>query len=219
MTGDQKRQNLVANIKLLLKTLEQQGIKHKDTRPNPDDPWGERLVVESEWTVYEDDPKTTFYGVLCNRANREAFLYLKNSGALNKNICWSCGQSPIAKEYTFSSGRDISFFVCKSCHDEGRGFQKEVLGAPNGAPQSNNNCFIATACYGDINAWLVEQFRNYRDEHLRNSYLGRLSIWFYYKVSPLMVKYLMRSKKSKLLVKKYLLDKILIALRKNRQCS
>lgn len=43
-----------------------------------------------------------------------------------------------------------------------------------------SECFIATAVYGDINAPEVEVLREFRDNVLRESGLGRMAIDFYY---------------------------------------
>ncbi len=45
-------------------------------------------------------------------------------------------------------------------------------------------CFIATATYGSSSSYQVETFRTFRDQILRNSYLGELFIYMYYKYSP-----------------------------------
>lgn len=45
-------------------------------------------------------------------------------------------------------------------------------------------CYIATAVYGDQDAWQVEKLRQYRDNKMMGSCLGRGFIRFYYAVSP-----------------------------------
>lgn len=42
------------------------------------------------------------------------------------------------------------------------------------------NCFIATAVYGDVNAPEVQALRDFRDNVLEKSALGRLAVDFYY---------------------------------------
>lgn len=44
-------------------------------------------------------------------------------------------------------------------------------------------CFLATAVFEPYDLEL-RIFRQFRDEHLRNKFLGRRLIWFYYKTSP-----------------------------------
>ncbi|APG25953.1 CFI-box-CTERM domain-containing protein [Syntrophotalea acetylenica] len=48
----------------------------------------------------------------------------------------------------------------------------------------NDECFIATAAFGDFNNEYVVKFRKYRDRVLVNRLLGRIFIYSYYKVSP-----------------------------------
>jgi len=74
---------------------------------------------------------------------------------------------------------------------------------------SNKNCYIATACYGDIDCNEVKIFRYYRDHHLSKNYFGKLFIKIYYSISPYLVRYLMKYNKINFLVKKKILDKIL----------
>ena len=45
-------------------------------------------------------------------------------------------------------------------------------------------CYIATAVYGDPDAWQVERLRLYRDNVLTNHLLGLIFIWLYYEISP-----------------------------------
>jgi hypothetical protein len=50
-------------------------------------------------------------------------------------------------------------------------------------------CYIATAVYGDIDAYEVTMLRTYRDRILMNKPLGRLAVCVYYLVSPSLVKW------------------------------
>lgn len=45
-------------------------------------------------------------------------------------------------------------------------------------------CYIATAVYGDVDAWQVVKLRDYRDNILRKSFWGRIFIYTYYLISP-----------------------------------
>jgi hypothetical protein len=49
---------------------------------------------------------------------------------------------------------------------------------------SNSNCFVVTTTMGDTNHPVVVDFRNYRDEVLLNTILGRLFIKVYYQIGP-----------------------------------
>lgn len=69
-------------------------------------------------------------------------------------------------------------------------------------------CYIATVCYGDIDSPEVNKFREYRDEKLNNSVLGRLFIQFYYFISPKIADYLKGKSKLNMAIKTLILDKI-----------
>jgi|LSQX01.2.fsa_nt_gb hypothetical protein len=56
--------------------------------------------------------------------------------------------------------------------------------AKNPAKTSNNNCFIATACYRDLYSPEVILLRKFRDEILNKHFFGRIFIKFYYATSP-----------------------------------
>jgi len=78
---------------------------------------------------------------------------------------------------------------------------------------SEKNCFIATAVYGDNEHPKVELFRNFRDEKLKNYALGRAFIKFYYKYSPNFSKLVQKN----YTLKKYcksILDLIVLYLKK-----
>lgn len=52
-------------------------------------------------------------------------------------------------------------------------------------------CFIATEVYGDVNAPEVQKLREYRDEVLMNSWLGRNLVNFYYSGAGKRIAYLL----------------------------
>lgn len=54
-------------------------------------------------------------------------------------------------------------------------------------PEKSKNCYLATLCYGDINATEVVAFRHYRDHVLSKSIFGKMLIKLYYKTSPTLV--------------------------------
>ncbi len=49
---------------------------------------------------------------------------------------------------------------------------------------TNSNCFVVTTTMGDTNHPVVNDFRNYRDDVLLNTILGRLFIKVYYQIGP-----------------------------------
>jgi len=55
--------------------------------------------------------------------------------------------------------------VCNKCGDES---------------SDSGDCFVATAVYRDVNAPQVQVLREFRDEVLKNNYLGKAFVNFYY---------------------------------------
>jgi hypothetical protein len=82
--------------------------------------------------------------------------------------------------------------TCSSCHGSGR------IPCPNcggscdlDRPQSRSggsddlfDCFVATACYGDVTSAPVVTLRAYRDEVLARTACGRAFSRAYYRVGP-----------------------------------
>jgi len=79
--------------------------------------------------------------------------------------------------------------------------------------ESKNGCFIATAAYGSAMAPEVLVFRNYRDEVLSESSLGRLFIQAYYALSPYIAIVIAKSNFLKMLVRIFLLSPLLRIIR------
>ena len=206
MDSLQKKQNLLKEITKLCEILKTNNIKDFDTFFKD----GETVLRESpyQWKVYEDDPYITFGGTICSNYNKKAFKFLKNSGALDVGVCWKCGDSPIKKVHQFNSDH-ISYFICESCYNKGRSFQKQHLGYAKGTDSSSTKCYIATVCYGDINAIQVQQFRRFRDEVMIKSYFGKVFIRLYYFLSPSIAKLLQHTPKLNALIKIYILNVIL----------
>jgi hypothetical protein len=50
--------------------------------------------------------------------------------------------------------------------------------------EKDSNCFVVTTTMGDTNHPVVNDFRNYRDDVLLNTILGRLFIKIYYQIGP-----------------------------------
>lgn len=69
----------------------------------------------------------------------------------------------------------------------------EKLASDHGIELSKGACFIATACYGDYDAYEVLLLRNYRDEKLLSTRSGRTFVKWYYRISPPIAKVLERS--------------------------
>lgn len=69
-------------------------------------------------------------------------------------------------------------------------------------------CYIATVCYGDIEAKQVVAFRKFRDARLSKSFFGRLFIKGYYYLSPKIANYLRTKKMLNKVIRICLLDRI-----------
>lgn len=74
-----------------------------------------------------------------------------------------------------------------------------------------NGCYIATAIYGSYDCPEVWTLRNYRDNYLAKTYIGRMFIRLYYAASPTLVKHFGKTKWFNRLFRKKL-DSIVIRL-------
>ena len=81
-------------------------------------------------------------------------------------------------------------------------------GAHLAAAQTPAGCFIATACYGDINASEVLVLREYRDNHLLPSKVGAAIVSVYYVVSPVIARTLTRHPRAAQCIKNRILNPI-----------
>ena len=75
----------------------------------------------------------------------------------------------------------------------------------NGSSGNDGGCFIATATMGDYNHPIVMDFRDFRDETLSQSILGKLFIKIYYTLGPYPASLIAKSNKLKELTLKYLI--------------
>lgn len=78
---------------------------------------------------------------------------------------------------------------------------------PTAKPKSG--CFIATACYGDYEAKEVMVLRNYRDEILLKTKIGKIAVNIYYIISPSLAKLIDKSNLTKAFIRKYFLNPII----------
>jgi len=195
MTPEQKQQNLLKHVGFLCDKLNEKGIL--DILPNYAGGFD-----ENKWSVDPNYPNATFLGGICG--NKKAFNFLKHNGYLDKGICWDCGEEPIPNTYTFTDGYDssIRYFICTHCSNKGRSVQK-ALGV-----NKSSNCYIATVCYGDINALEVQYLRNFRDNNLSLTKTGRFFISLYYAVSPYIAKKLKHQKAVTTFIRIFVLDPI-----------
>lgn len=63
---------------------------------------------------------------------------------------------------------------------------------------TDSRCFIATACYSNLETPALITFRNYRDQYLNRYFFGKLFVYIYYKVSPFLIKFLNKGLKEKI---------------------
>lgn len=126
MTQQEKQTNLYNKVKGLIEALDDKGIKCRSRRINPDN-W-EYVYIERDWSISTDGPENTFGGVICHDSNKSAFRYLKLIGAIDIGVCWHCGEEPIKKEYEFSSGDTVRYYICEACYKRGIQSQKQILG-------------------------------------------------------------------------------------------
>jgi len=82
------------------------------------------------------------------------------------------------------------------------------LGDNGGQKEKKSGCFIATTVYGSENSWQVVELKKFRDTHLSKFYLGRVLIYLYYLISPIIASTLEKSGNSKKIFR-MLLDKLL----------
>lgn len=72
----------------------------------------------------------------------------------------------------------------------------------------DGKCFIATAVYEDLGSFELVVLRDFRDEVLLQSSVGRTAVSCYYAVSPSIARWLRRSDAARLLVRLVVLDPI-----------
>lgn len=80
----------------------------------------------------------------------------------------------------------------------------------------SGGCFVATACYGDYDAAEVLVLRNYRDNVLLKTNLGRIAVDIYYFISPPIARLLDKSESLKAFIRKNILAPIVSKIKKNQ---
>lgn len=161
--------------------------------------------VYNDWIPSGD----VFFGII---SDIKAYNYLKANNLINTGICPECGEFPIDSKYSFTSGfnANVTYHLCKNCYSAGN---KSSVNPAN----SEKGCYIATACYGNINAPEVYFFRQYRDNILKKSFLGNLSVSLYYFFSPFIARVLTNRTSLNGWVRMNILDRIYRYLKtKNR---
>jgi hypothetical protein len=150
-------------------------------------------------------PEDVFGGEIA--CDSHAFNFLKRNGHIDIGVCWDCGKEPIDDSYLFTDGHDpsIKYYICRSCYGGGKKQQKDFGIKKEG---TDSKCYIATMCYGDINAPQVKVLRKYRDEILVKKLTGRIFVRLYYKISPSFVRIMRNNTRINRLIRRAILDRI-----------
>ncbi|MFA7273426.1 MAG: CFI-box-CTERM domain-containing protein [Crocinitomicaceae bacterium] len=191
-----KNENLKKHVQNLCSVLNKNGII---------DEHSSEFKESGEVTIWECDgfPEDVFGGGIA--CDTKAFNFLKKNGHIDIGVCWKCGNEPIDNTYVFTDGFDpsVKYYICKSCYGRGKRFQKEMLGEEN-----NSKCYVATMCYGDINAPQVILLRKHRDEVMLKKVSGKALVWIYYRISPSFVRIMKDKPKINGFIKSNILDRI-----------
>jgi hypothetical protein len=70
----------------------------------------------------------------------------------------------------------------------------------------SSGCFIATAAYGTPTAADLDVLREFRDEVLLESSIGRVAVWLYYRLSPPIAAWIARRERRRRLVRTWLVE-------------
>lgn len=136
-----------------------------------------KSIVSNEYRVYSKD---TMSDSLLHREGREV---LREKGIISQNIqeVTNWNDDHYGQKYCTLYVTDYKI-ACDIIDG------KKVLPASNNGSKSPNGCYIATAVYGSYDCPEVWTLRRYRDQVLRNSWLGREFIRVYYYLSPKIVR-------------------------------
>lgn len=94
----------------------------------------------------------------------------------------------------------------------------ERLATQNGIkmPVGKHACFIATACYGDYDAYEVLLLRNFRDEKLMPTKAGKIFVKLYYATSPGLARIIKKNERLRNFTRKYILSIIVNELQERK---
>jgi len=93
-------------------------------------------------------------------------------------------------------------------------FEGMMIKSNTQSSKSKSGCFIATACYGDYNSEEVLVLREFRDNVLLNSLVGRVFVKFYYLISPPIANIIEKSSILKTFIRNWFLSPIIRNLKK-----
>jgi hypothetical protein len=81
---------------------------------------------------------------------------------------------------------------------------------------AKDGCFVATACYGDFDAPEVLALRQFRDNRLLTTSLGKIFVAVYYSTSPFLVRVIAKSARLKKIVRLFLLQPIVKKIQRHK---
>lgn len=83
--------------------------------------------------------------------------------------------------------------------------------------KKKDGCFIATSCYGNYDSKEVLILREFRDKKLLKTFFGKVSVKFYYSVSPFFARLISKSDLLKKSVRRYFLEPIVTGLERQNK--
>jgi len=95
-------------------------------------------------------------------------------------------------------------FEYRSPIEDGYSYLPDTRNSDRRRRPSGSGCFIATVCYGSYESEEVRILRNYRDQKLSNTIIGRMFIRIYYSISPRLASFIADRKLLKRFIKSLL---------------
>jgi hypothetical protein len=148
--------------------------------------------------------------------NRISCSHCKTENFLSHKFCKICGKELNDTDEKTRSNQIVSFFACPSCK---RLAPRDGKFCPHcdvqiTPPKQKEGCFIATACFEIYDAPEVIVLRKYRDEVLNQTYIGRILISMYYKISPPIARIISQSDYLKIIIRKNFLQPLISMIEK-----
>lgn len=142
----------------------------------------------------------------------DLFTYLNEKGLVNRGKCPYTGQSidTTFPSWSWMNNRRVYLSY------EGQKIMKreddEAYEKRHGHPrleEKKKGCYIATLCYGNEFAPEVILLKNYRDNVLSKTLMGRMFISIYYSISPWVAQKLRKADTLNNIIRKKVLDNII----------
>ena len=115
---------------------------------------------------------------------------------------------------TYPTYCELELISVAKVNDISKRINAEQEAKRKAAEDAERKCFIATACYGNYDASEVLVLRQFRDDKLLKTLLGKLFVKIYYFISPFFAELITKSVLLKQLVRKYFLEPIVSRLRR-----